>query len=37
MTTSPNAPVKAKTMGEIARMLRRYIARAIYATLPRPT
>jgi hypothetical protein len=26
-----------KTMGEIARMLRRYIAREIYKTLPRAT
>jgi transposase len=28
---------EGKTMGEIARMLRRYIAREIYKTLPRPT
>ena len=27
---------EGKTMGEIARMLRRYIAREIYKTLPRP-
>ena len=28
---------EGKTMGEIARMLRRYIAREIYKTLPRPS